>query len=120
MGYKPGYKHDATFWDKAVELPGCYIIEREITKAVNGESYFTNDEETGKPQHHPAVDFSVFHYYYTLWENFHYFGYPNRMDWTDDRNEWFNRMLKFFENAYTATQNFLDAKAMKSAHNKGA
>ena len=57
-----------TFWDKAEEMPGCYIINREITKAMNGERYFVNDEKTGKPDRLPAIENNVFMHYYNLWE----------------------------------------------------
>lgn len=119
LGYKPGYRHDPTFWDMARDISGAVIIEREITKAAGGEAYFINDIETGKPEHMPAVDFAVFYYYYELWENFHYFGYPHGMDWTDDRHRWFNKILKLFENTYIGVQNHLDAQAVKKAHGGG-
>lgn len=117
LGYIPGFKHDPTFWDKAEELPGCFIINREITKAVNGEKYFINDEETGKPERLPAIDYKAFLYYYELWENFHYFGYPQGMNWID-APEWFNNILKTLENAYTQIQNFIEAQEMKKARMK--
>ena len=98
-------------------MPGCYIINREITKAMNGERYFVNDEKTGKPDRLPAIENNVFMHYYNMWENFHYFGYPHGLNWLD-APDWFNEILKTFENAYTQIQNFIEAQEMKKIRTK--
>jgi len=87
------------------------MINREITNAVNEESFFINDNDTHKAVHFKAVNYKVFIYYYRIWENFHYFGLPHGRGWTDER-EWVLEFLKVFENEYNITQNFLDKKAM--------
>jgi hypothetical protein len=114
LGYKPGFKSDDTFWDKAEELPGCFIIQRELEKALSGKPFFVNSNETGKPDKLPAVDYSDFLYYYELWDNFHYFGYPQNMDWTESP-KWFNDVLKYFENSFIQVQNMIEEKAIKKA-----
>lgn len=117
LGFKPGVEPDG-FWDSAEKLPNDYfIIQREITKAVSGKKYFINKfydgSDRAKPEHLPAIEYGEFFEYYELWENFHYFGYPQGLSWLDAR-PWFNTVLKRFENAYIQVQNMKDEAALKS------
>lgn len=117
LGFKPGVEPDG-FWDSAEKLPNDYfIIQREITKAVSGKKYFINKfydgSDKAKPEHLPAIEYGEFFEYYELWENFHYFGYPQGLSWLDAR-PWFNTVLKRFENAYIQVQNMKDEAAFKS------
>ena len=116
LGFKPGVEPDG-FWDSAEKLPNDYfIIQREITKAVSGKKYFINKfydgSDKAKPEHLPAIEYGEFFEYYELWENFHYFGYPQGLSWLDAR-PWFNTVLKRFENAYIQVQNMKDEAALK-------
>jgi hypothetical protein len=109
LGWNSASYYSRIFWDLAEECPGFWIIQREIKKAVSGQDFFINDER-GKPKRLSGIDYQEFIYYYDLWDNFHYFGYPNSLDWTEAKT-WFNTILKRFENAYNRTQDFIIAKA---------
>lgn len=113
LGYKPGQKTHDIFWDKVEDICGFYMIQREISKAVNGQSFFINNEDTKKPEYYEPIDYTIFIYYYNLWENFHYFGLPHGKGWIDER-EWLLNFLKVFENAYNVVQNFIELKGLKT------
>ena len=114
MGFTPDENYGGSFWDKAEELPDCYIIQREIGKAVAGKPFFVNGEETGKPERFAGVSYIVFRRYYDLWDNYHYFGYPNKLDWRDAA-PWFNLILKRFENTFKRVDIMLEKRAMKNS-----
>ena len=105
-----------TFWDKAVDFPGFFMIEREIDRCLKGEKFFINvqTDDGIKSEHLPPVDFQAYIYYYTLWENYHFFGYPLGLDWSEDYDSWFNRHLKEFQNIHVAYENHRQEKEMKS------
>jgi hypothetical protein len=93
------------------------MIQREVNKAVNGQDFFINDKDTGKPKRYMAVDYAVFLHYFKMWEGFHFFGYPQGLNWLE-APEWFNEIIKAFQNAYIGIQNFKDERAAEKARVK--
>jgi hypothetical protein len=104
--------YDNEFDTKAEELPGGYIIQREIRKAKNGSSFFFNDVETGKAVRCSPVTISDFMYYFKIWENFHFFGLPQGKGWEAERT-WLLEFLKVFERLYKAVNIFVENKMAK-------
>ena len=115
LGFGPGENYGGSMWDAAEELPEFYIIRREIGKAVTGQDFFANAKETGKPEYFQAIKYETFRHYYDMWDDFHYFGYPNKLDWRDAA-QWFNTILKRFENAYKKIEFLIEEKAMRRAN----
>ena len=116
LGFKPNHR-SGELWDYAEKLPnGVFLIHREIENAVSGKKYilhkFEDGSEKAKPQHMDAVQYDQFIEYYELWENFHYFGYPQGLSWLEAR-PWFNTILKRFENVYIQVQNMKEEQALK-------
>jgi len=108
LGYfKRGYISD--FDLKVENIPGAFIIQREIKKAVDGRPFFYNCPETRKPIYCEAVAADEFFYYYKLWENFYYFGLPLNRGWASER-EWLIEFLKVFIKTHKAVENFLEIK----------
>ena len=116
LGYTSGGDwYSDSFATKAESLPGCFIIQREINKAVSGEDFFYNDKETGKPIRCKAVNYEKeFIYYYRIWENFHYFGLPHGAGWIEER-QWLLDFLKVFERANKDVEFFVEMRARKKA-----
>ena len=108
-------EYDPLFDTKAEDIPGGFIIQREIRKAVRGENFFLNDEETGEPVRVPGVTPECFWYYYKLWENFHYFGLPQGKGWQAER-EWLLEILKAFEKASESVKYFVQDKMSKKGN----
>ena len=102
------------FWDKPEELPGCFIIQREVQKAISGKPFFYNDGESGKPVRCDEVQEHELKYFVDLWDNYHYFGLPHGSGWASER-QWLLNVLKAFERAYKETQNFQEEQAIKKA-----
>lgn len=102
------------FWDAAEELPGCFIIQREIKKAISGKPFFYNDGDTGKPIMCEGIQEHEIKYYVDIWDNYHYFGLPHAGGWAEER-QWLLNFLKVFERAFKDTQNFNEEQAIKKA-----
>lgn len=101
--------YDKDFWDKPDRIPYGYIIGREIQKAIRGESFFYNDEDTGKPVYCEPVTANEFTYYYKIWENYNSFGLPHGKGWISERG-WLLEFLKIFSNVHTICLNIKDDK----------
>lgn len=104
-------------WDKAEQIPGALIIQREVRKAVNGENFFINDENTGKPIRLQGVNREAWVYYYKLWEDFHYFGLQGGAGSGSERR-WYLEFIKTFEKSYKDTVAYIEAREMKKIHGK--
>ena len=109
LGYNASYKTDDVFWDKAEEIPGGYIIQREIVNAVNGKKFFYNNEN-GKPVFCEAVQWDEFYYYYQIWEDFHVLRVLPHGRGTLDERRWLLDLLKIFERTYNATVALIEEK----------
>lgn len=99
---------DAFFWDKVDELPDCFIIQREIGKALDGESFFIFDERHQKKRCQ-GISQSEFFYYFRIWDDFHFFGLPNGKGSSFEKR-WLLDFLKLFQNTYNMTLNFIESK----------
>lgn len=106
------------FDTKAEEIPGAYIIQREIRKAQSGKDFFINDDDTGKPIRYSGVSWDDFVYYYKIWENYNYFGYPYGMDWTEART-WFNEFLKSFDKVKEQCNVLIEKRMSKKGNMTG-
>ena len=112
LGYNANYKTDDVFWDKAEEIPGGYIIQREIVNAVNGKKFFYNNEN-GKPVFCDAVQWDEFYYYYQIWEDFHVLRVLPHGEGTLAERRWLLDLLKIFERTYNATEALIEEKMAK-------
>lgn len=116
-----GLYDDADFsdsmWDKAEQIPGALIIQREIRKAASGENFFINDERTGKPVRLQGVSREAWIYYYKLWEDFHYFGLQSGAGSGSERR-WYLEFIKTFEKSYKDAVAYIEAREMKKIHGK--
>jgi hypothetical protein len=104
--------YDPEFDTKAEEIPGSYIIQREIRKAITGKDFFINDEDTGEAIRLTGISINDFHYYYKIWENYHYFGLPHNSGWSEER-QWLLEFLKIFEKNYNSCKNLIEVKMSK-------
>jgi len=115
LGYNSGFKTDSTFWDKVENLPGGFMIRREIEKAVNGKPFTIFDPDTKEPLRLQAVPWEEFYYYYQLWEDFHYFGLPHGGGTLAERR-WLLDFLKVFTRTHEQVNSFLEAREIKKAN----
>jgi len=116
LGFDSEFKTDKTFWDKVEDLPGCFIIQREIEKAVSGKPFFINDEETKKPIRLECISQIEFYYYYQIWEDYHYFGLPNGNGTAKERR-WLLDLLKIFEKTHKQVKKFIEYKMSRKPDN---
>ena len=114
LGYFDTDNYSDVFWDKAEGLPGGFIIQREIKKAVSGSNFFYNDSDTGKPVRCEAVSGIEFRYYFDIWDNYHYFGLPHGSGWGSER-QWLLNFLKRMEKTFTHVDNFKIEKKQRKA-----
>ena len=119
MGYSESSRNDFIddFWDKADSIPGGYIIQREIIKAVSGEDFFYNDGDTGKPVYVAGISWYDFLYYYKIWENCKEFGLPDGQGWIYQQ-KWLLEFIKIFNNTFKAVQNFTELKQAEAMRSK--
>lgn len=101
------------FWDKAEELPGCFMIQREIRKAITGQSFFYNDEDTGKSTHVDGMDIQEFNYYYVLWDDYHWLRTLPHGQGTLAERRWVLETIKVFEKIHKETLNFIEEQQYK-------
>jgi hypothetical protein len=99
LGFGSNFKTDRTFWDKAEEIPGGYIIQREIEKAVSGKPFFYNNED-GKPVRLQGLDFNEFYYYYLIWEDWHVLKVLPHGKGTLSERRWVIDLVKICERTY--------------------
>jgi len=102
-----------TFWDAAEELPDEYIIQREIKKAVNGDSFFYNRKDTGKPVMCEAISNEEFTYYFNLWDDFHFLKLTPEGKGTNAERRWVIDFIKMFEKIHMSVNNFNEEKAQR-------
>ena len=112
LGFSSNNLQSDYFDLKAEQLPDCFMIQREIKKAVRGENFFTNDDETGKPTKLQGIAYQDFIYYYVIWENYHYFGLPHGSGWGAER-QWLLDFIKRFEKTFKNVESFLEKKAIE-------
>ena len=115
MGLLQDDDYDPDMWDKAEEIPGGFIIQREIGKAGRGEPFFYNDGETGKPVRVPAVPAEAFAYYFQIWDDFHYLHTLPHGRGTLSERRWLVDMLKIFEKSHIEVQNHIEERAARRA-----
>ena len=105
-----------TFWDKVEVLPECLIIQREIKKAISGQSFFYNDED-GQKVLCEAITNQEMKYYLDIWSNFHHFGLPHGKGWIAER-QWLLNFIKIFEKVFKEVQDFVQEKDKKNLENQ--
>jgi len=104
-----------TFWDAAEELPDAYIIQREIKKAIRGDSFFYNRKDTGKPVPCEGIDHEEFNYYFNLWDDFHFLKLTPSGRGTNAERRWVIDFIKMFEKIHIAVNNFNLEKSQRSS-----
>jgi hypothetical protein len=111
LGFKPGYKPEIGFETKAEHITDHLIIQREIQKAVSGKSYkvyeYSEETESRKSETLPGIPYEIFIYYFKLWNNYSFFGYPQGLNWLE-APQWFNDLIIDFQNAHVKVQNMID------------
>ncbi len=117
LGLLQNTDYSDSMWDKAEQIPGGLIIQREIKKAANGQNYFINDEKTGKPIRLQSFTGEEFNYYYKLWEDFHYFGLPHGKGSAQERR-WLLEFLKAFDRAFKDVEAFIQTRELRKPHGK--
>lgn len=114
------------FWDKAEELPGFFMIQREIKKAISGKSFFYNDDETGKSIRVEGCTTEEFNYYFLLWDDYHWLKTLPHGEGTLAERRWVLEIIKIFEKAHTEVLHYMEERnarqqeaEMKRIRNKG-
>ena len=110
-------KLSSSFWDAAEELPDEYIIQREIKKAINGDSFFYNRKSDGKPVQCDGIAMDEFNFYYNLWDDFHFLKLTPQGKGTDAERRWVIDFIKMFEKIHMSVNNFLGDKAQRKMAN---
>lgn len=103
------------FWDKAEELPGFFMIQREIRKAISGQSFFYNDEETGKSVRVDGISVEEFNHYYLLWDDYHWLKKTPidiDKDITSERR-WVLDIIKLFEKTHKEVLNYIEEREIR-------
>jgi len=118
LGFTPDFTPEHGFETKAEHITDYLIIQREIQKAVNGKSFkvyeYTEEGKKSKtPEVLPGIQYETFVYYYKLWQNYSFFGYPQGMNWLESP-QWFNDLLIMFQNASVKIQNLIDEYQIKN------
>lgn len=103
------------FWDKAEELPGCFMIQREIRKAITGQSFFYNDDETGKPVHVNGCQLVEFNHYYLIWDDYHWLKTLPLGRGTLAERRWVLEIIKSFEKVHKEVVNYIEEQNYKKA-----
>jgi len=114
LGYSVDDDYVSDFWDKAETIPGGFIIQRELKKALTGKSFFYNNEN-GKPVRVENIDSESFLHYYFVWEDFHYTKILPHGKGTLHERKWVLDIIKIFEKAHRSVENFVEAQAYKNA-----
>jgi len=115
----------ADFDTKVEELPGCFMIQREIKKALAGQDFFFYDfygDRIGKPIRVQGTDIEAFNYYFTVWDDFHYLRMLPHGRGTLAERRWVVDIIKVFEKAHMSTKNFIEeqeARAIERAYKRG-
>lgn len=91
------------------------MIQREIKKAVSGQSFFYNDEETGKSIHVDALTIEEFNHYYQLWDDFHWLRILPNGKGTLAERRWVLEVIKSLEKVHKETLNYMEAKSIRQA-----
>lgn len=115
LGYFGEEYNTDTFWDKAEELPGGFIIQREIKKAVKGANFFYNDGITGKPVRCDGLNMDEFNFYFQLWDDFHFLQLLPHGRGSASERRWVIDFIKMFEKIHIETNNFLSDKAQRKS-----
>ena len=100
---------------KAEEIPGEFILQREIRNASKGKDFFINSDQTGEAIYFDGVPLDHFFYYYKIWENFHYFGLPYGKGWANEK-AWLLEFLKAFTKAKESVDVFIENKMSKKGN----
>jgi hypothetical protein len=103
------------FWDKAEELPGCFMIQREIRKAITGQSFFYNDEESGKAVHVEGIQIADFNSYYLLWDDYHWLKTLPHGKGTLSERRWVLESIKLFEKTHKEILNYIEERNYRKA-----
>lgn len=98
------------FWDKAEELPGCFMIQREIKKAISGQSFFFNDDETGKKVPIDGCKPEEFNFYYLLWDDYHWLKTLPHGEGTLTERRWVLEIIKMFEKTHTEVIRYIEER----------
>jgi len=115
LGYYSESDFDPDMWDKAESLPGCYIIQREVKKAIAGEDFFFNDSETGKPKRVEGITHNILNEYVQLWDDFHYLKVLPHGKGTLSERRWVLDAIKALEKTFIETEFFIEEQAHKKA-----
>lgn len=89
------------------------MIQREIRKAITGQSFFYNDEETGKPVKVEGISIQEFNYYYVLWDDYHWLRTLPHGQGTLAERRWVLETIKIFEKIHKETLNFMEEQQYK-------
>jgi hypothetical protein len=106
------------FWDKAEELPGCFMIQREIRRAISGEPFFFNDEESGKSTRVEGCGRDEFNYYFQIWDDFHWLKILPHGKGTLSERRWVLDLIKIFEKSHAETLGWIEARETRKAEAK--
>lgn len=118
LGFTADEDFHPEFWDKAENLSGVYIIQREAKRAMDGLPFFVNDADTMEAIDIEPIDMSSFLYYYKIWENYSYFGLPHGKGWLYER-EWLLEFLKVFDKAKQQIEIMVEQRESKKADSGG-
>lgn len=91
------------------------MIQREIRKAISGQSFFYNDDETGKATHVDALTMEEFNHYYLLWDDFHWLHILPNGKGTLAERRWVIEVIKALEKVHKETLNYMEAKSIRQA-----
>jgi len=104
-----GFRPD--FWDKAEELPGCFMIQREIRRAIKGEPFFFNDDETGKSTKVEGCSREEFNYYFQIWDDFHWLKILPHGKGSLSERRWVLDIIKTFEKSHAEIVAYIEERA---------
>ena len=95
------------------------MIQREIKKALKGDSFFYNRKSDGKPVQCDGISQEEFNYYFVLWDDFHFLKLTPQGKGTDAERRWVIDFIKMFEKIHMSVQNFINERDQRKAMNGG-
>jgi hypothetical protein len=82
------------------------VIQREIKKAIRGDSFFYNRKSDGKPVICEGVGQTEFNHYFNLWDDFHFLKLTPEGKGTNAERRWVIDFIKMFEKIHMGVNNF--------------
>lgn len=94
------------------------MIQREIRRAIAGESFFFNDDEDGKATRVEGCSREEFNYYFQIWDDFHWLKILPHGKGSLAERRWVLDIIKTFEKSHAETLAWIEERESRRAESK--